>query len=134
MRRRDLLRAAGIAGIALLAGCTGSADPGSRRSDAPGPPEAPETPEDPEDRAYRIETYDYNAGEDGPLVVSVTVENRGDRAPPATLAATVEIDGESERRARELDVSPGTAETYDLTFGITVPAFETRGSLTLRLR
>lgn len=131
MRRRELLGGAVVAVLGSSAGCTGGS--GGRRADEPRPPEEPETSGAAETGSYRIESYDYNAGETGPLVVTATVENTGAGTPDATLRLTVEVEGSTERRAAALDVPPGESATYQLTFDASVDEFEQRGTLRLRI-
>ena len=154
MDRRDILRKCGAAGVAgglgLLAGCTGGGSPGSD-SDAA------------ESASLEVTNLDYEEGDSGELVVTVTIENSGESAGTGHLYVTVtaaEATGETtddanergtedgaggsttddgndtvaSRESREVTVPAGETKTLEIPFEFTVEQFQRRGSLDVDLR
>lgn len=124
MQRRRLLALAPLS----LAGCVTSA------RDESGPRNPPTTPEggeeDPNDqRQLRIVGSDVGEGDDGSLVLSVTVENRAADRRSDTLVGRASVE-ETDYTARE-DVSlPGESEaTVDLVFEVAYDDWAGSGSL-----
>ena len=124
MQRRRLLALAPLA----LAGCVTSA------SDESGPRNPPTTPAGGEpaterERHLRIIGSEVGAGDDGSLVLSITVENRAADRRSDTLVGTATVEG-TEYEASE-DVSlPGESEaTVALQFEVAYTDWEGSGSL-----
>jgi hypothetical protein len=136
MHRRGTLRRCAIlgatGGLSLLAGCSGG---GSEEGEDGG-------------SSLSVETFDYQEGDSGNLVVTVTVKNPGDAeasgklyldvtaAEPTTETETGE-DGDDTMAAREskdVTVPAGETETVEVPFEFTVEQFERDGSLEVDLR
>ncbi|WP_135825418.1 hypothetical protein [Halorussus ruber] len=142
MRRRDTLRRCAVlgatGGLALLAGCSGG---GGGDGGSGGGDESAES-------SLSVETFNYEEGDDGALVVTVSVTNAGDSSASGKLYVTVSAaeptaktettdDGDDTTAAREsLDVTvpAGETKTVEVPFEFTVEQFEQDGSLEVDLR
>jgi hypothetical protein len=141
MRRRDTLRRCAVlgatGGLSLLAGCSGGS--GGRGGSDEG---------DSDESSLSVETFDYEEGDDGSLVVTVSVKNAGDAEASGKLYVTVSAaeptsetettdDGDDTTAAREslgVTVPAGETETVEVPFEFTVEQFERDGSLEVDLR
>ena len=124
MQRRRLLALAPFA----LAGCVTSARDESGPRNPPTTPAGGE-PESGDQRSLRIVGTDVGEGDDGSLVLSLTIENRAADRRNGTLVGTATVGG-TDYQARE-DVSlPGESEaTVDLRFDVAYSDWEGGGSL-----
>jgi hypothetical protein len=145
MDRRDILRKCGSTGIAgglgLLAGCTGGGRPGDGSGSG-------------ESASLEVTNFDYEAGDSGKLVVTVTIENSGESAGTGHLYVTVtaaeatsdtaddanqnttddENNTVASRESREVTVPAGETKTLEIPFEFTVEQFRRRGTLDIDLR
>lgn len=142
MRRRDTLRKCAVLGtvgsLGLLAGCSGGGTSG---------------PETEDSASLSVTDFDYEEGDSGNLVVTVTVENAGESEGTGTLYVTVtaaetttgnetvgsndEGDDDDEVAAREsMDVSvpAGEAKTVRIPFEFTYQQFVRKGNISIDLR
>lgn len=124
MQRRRLLTLAPLA----LAGCVTSA------SDESGPRNPPTTPEGgasatERERKLRIIGSDVGEGDDGALVLSITVENRAPDRRTDTLVGIATVDGTAYEASEDVSL-PGESEaTAALEFDVAYADWEGRGSL-----
>jgi hypothetical protein len=124
VQRRRLLALAPLA----LAGCVTSA------SDESGPRNPPTTPEGGEqqtglERQLRIIDSEVGEGDDGSLVLSITVENRAADRRSDTLVGTATVEGTEYEASEEVSL-PGESEaTVTLKFKVAYADWEGSGSL-----
>lgn len=126
MQRRRYL----VLAVAGLSGCVSA-------SDGSGPRNPPSTPEgggpiEPQ-RRLRIVDGEPREGEDGALVLVVTVENRGDSRRSDTLVGVVTVDtedGSTEYEAsREVSLDGNSESEVELVFDVDYEAWAGSGSL-----
>jgi hypothetical protein len=146
MNRRDILRKCGAAvaagGLGLLAGCSGG---GETPDDGSGSEES---------ASLKTTGFDYEEGDSGNLVITVTIENSGEAEGTGHLYVTVTAaatttetkDDANEnateddngtvasRKSREVTVPAGETKTLEIPFEFTVEQFERRGNLDIDLR
>ncbi|QZX98875.1 hypothetical protein [Halobaculum rubrum] len=136
MNRRRLLatgaRLAAASGLAALAGCTEPAEPS-------GPMTPPRSPEATASGGEGLVVTDFTdvEGDEGDLLVRVTVENRGSEQRTGTVivTASVTVDGsESEETASEA-VTVGSGERTDVTVPTSLPfeSFSQSGSIRVEI-
>ncbi|WP_348609022.1 hypothetical protein [Halobaculum rarum] len=136
MNRRRLLatgaRLAAASGVAALAGCTDSAEPS-------GPMTPPRSPEATASEGERLVVTDFTdvEGDEGDLLVRVTVENRGSEERTGTVIVTVTgtVDGsESEETASE-EVTVASGERTDVTIptSLSFESFSQSGSIRVEI-
>lgn len=112
MDRRALLRTLAVAGGAAAAGCLGG-----RGSAAPGYED------------LTVEEFDAFAGDDGNLVVTVTVANTASEARSGTLYVNVDAGGSVDTRVRRADVGPAGTQGFRVPFDVPMETFNDGGSL-----
>jgi hypothetical protein len=124
VHRRRILALAPLA----LAGCVTNA------SDESGPRNPPTTPEGGEqqsepDRQLRIIGSEIGEGDDGSLILSITVENRAPDRRSDTLVGTATVEGTAYEASEEVSL-PGESEaTAALRFDVAYTDWEGNGSL-----
>lgn len=133
MQRRTLLRGVGIV---LLGGLAGCAESDSRPARAP--PEAPadgggnetisdipaswfetNTPAQP----FTTADFAFSEGEDGSLVVTVTVRNRSEEAATGEMTVTSIVAGESVSGSTTVELGPTETGEFDVTMPASYEAF-----------
>ena len=144
MERRDILQKCvgfGVAGgLGLLAGCSGGGSPGGESAN---------------EASLKVTDFDYEEGDSGNLVVTVTIENSGESEGTGylyvtvTAAATTSEEGEDDggqndtteesntvasRESREVTVPAGETTTLEIPFEFTVEQFKRRGNLDIDVR
>lgn len=112
MNRRSLLCLLAVVGTAALAGCFGGGE-----AAAPGH----------EDLA--VDDFDAVEGEDGTLVVTVTVANTAAEARSGTLYVNVEANGTANTRVRHVELDPAATTEFEVPFDVTMAEFNDGGSL-----
>jgi hypothetical protein len=132
VNRRRLLttgtRLAAASGLAVLAGCSDPADPS-------GPVTPPRSPEATAAAGEGLVVTDFAdvEGEDGDLLVRVTVENRGGEPQSGTVAVTasVTVDGEEseETVSAEVTVAPGERTDVTVETSLSFERFSQSGSM-----
>lgn len=136
VNRRRLLatgaRLAAASGVAALAGCTNSADPSGPLT----PPRSPEATAGPGEGLVITDFTDAE-GDDGDLLVRVTVENRGGEERTGTVVATVTVtvDGEEreETASQEVTVAPGERTEATLETSLSFESFSGSGSMRVEI-
>lgn len=116
MNRRRLLatgaRLAAASGLAALAGCSAPADPS-------GPLTPPRSPEATAAGGEGLVVTDFAdvEGDDGNLLVRVTVENRGGERQSGTVVVTasVTVDGSESEETVSGEVTVASGERTDVT-------------------
>ena len=135
VNRRRLLatgaRLAAASGVAAFAGCTDSADP----SDPLTPPRSPEATAAGE--GLTVTDFADVEGDDGDLLVSVTVENRSGEERTGTVVVTATVTAEDEERegtvSQEVTVAPGERTETTLETGLSFESFNRSGSIRVEI-
>jgi len=136
VNRRRLLstgaRLAAASGLAALAGCTDSADPS-------GPMTPPRSPEATAAEGEGLVVTDFTdvEGDEGDLLVRVTVENRGgeERTGTVVVTASATVEGsESEETVTE-EVTVASSERTDVTVAtsLSYESFNRSGSIRVEI-
>ncbi|QZP38414.1 hypothetical protein [Halobaculum magnesiiphilum] len=136
MNRRRLLatgaRLAAASGVAALAGCTAAGDPSGPLT----PPRSPEATAGPGEGLVITDFTDVE-GDDGDLLVRVTVENRGGEERTGTIVATVTatVDGEEreETVSRDVTLAPGERTEATLETSLSFESFSGSGSMRVEI-
>ncbi|MXR40943.1 hypothetical protein GRX01_06260 [Halobaculum sp. WSA2] len=136
MNRRRLLatgaRLAAASGLAALAGCTDSAEPS-------GPTTPPRSPEATASGGEGLAITDFTdvEGDDGDLLVRVTVENRGseERTGTVIVTAIVTADGSDSEETVSEEVTLGSGERTDVTVAtsLSFESFSQSGSIRVEI-
>ncbi|MFC6785938.1 hypothetical protein ACFQFH_08530 [Halobaculum halobium] len=136
MNRRRLLatgaRLAAVSGVAALAGCTDAADPA-------GPMTPPRSPEGTgsDDEGLVVTDFTDVEGDDGALLVRVTVENRGGEERTGTVVATVSATADDQEReetvSQAVTVGPGEATEATLETSLSFDSFSQSGSIRVEI-
>lgn len=112
MDRRALLCLLAVGGTASLSGCFGGDDA---------------TTSGYED--LTVDDFDVVEGDDGTLVVTVTVANTAAESRSGTLYVNVEANGTANTRVRHAEVGPAGTQDFEVPFDVTMTAFNDGGSL-----
>ncbi len=129
MKRRELLRALGVAGVAGLAGCGKNRDEWSARE---GPPKSDDYPTASESGnvtlnltataspgdGFTFVATDYGETDDGYLSVTSTVTNETEEPQAAVLVFKVVVDETTYAERETVRLDPGERETYEFVFDI----------------
>ena len=67
-------------------------------------------------QAVQIPTFDFREGDEGNVVVELTVENAAAESRTVTLVAALEVNGTIEEAATEATLGPGERTTIDVHF------------------
>lgn len=105
MRRRQVVSALGIF-AGLTAGCSNTPRP------TPSPPEEP-----PDDGPPSLEVSDFatREGDDGDLVVDLTVYNPGEQRRAVQLHVAAEVGDDTHSVTREIAIEAGARQDYAVT-------------------
>ncbi|UIO98951.1 hypothetical protein Hbl1158_10430 [Halobaculum sp. CBA1158] len=128
MNRRGLLgslgRLAALGGAATLAGCTSPTEPS-------GPATAPRSPEATDSGADGLTVADFGdvEGDDGELIVRVTVENPTGERRSGTVVVTATAGDEEDTASADATVDPGSRVEVDVSTSLSYDAFTRDGSL-----
>ncbi|QLG62371.1 hypothetical protein [Halorarum salinum] len=122
MKRRGVL--VGLAGLVAGAGCTDVTRPSGPRTPPPSPEPTSASPE-----GLVIAELVDEEGDDGSLVVRVTVENRTGEARTGTVVAEASAGGEGTTVSAEVTVEPGESEELSLATELDYGEFARDGSL-----
>lgn len=98
MDRRTLLRRAGVAGGALLAGCMGS------------------KPD--QDTSLSVANVDFYENDDGFVEVAVIVTNAGNERESGTLLVHATVNGDAMSRVREVALDPHATQEVLVTYDV----------------
>lgn len=119
MDRRALLRRSAVAGAAALAGsvagCLGGG--GDSRDDGDGYED------------LTIDDFDAVEGDDGELVVTVTVANLAAEDRTGTLYVNVKANGSANTRVRTVEVGPAGTTDLEVPFDVSYETFMDAGNL-----
>lgn len=126
MNRRGVL--VGLVGLLAGAGCTDVRRPSGPRT----PPPSPEPTSTPTEGLAVTELVDEE-GDDGALVVRVTVENRTDEARTGTVVAEVSAGEEETTVSEEVTVEQGEAVDVSLPTDLAYEEFDRSGSLRVEI-
>lgn len=97
LQRRRVLRAGGVIGGTLLAGCLGGGN---------------------EEFTLQVADEDFGEGADGDLVVNVTVSNPGNQDQTGTLYVTTKLNGEETVRLRDVSLEAHETKRVTVTYDI----------------
>lgn len=137
MYRRDTLRTCALlgttGGLGLLAGCSAGGEESTDESEDSEP--------------LSKQNFDYEEGEDGNLVITVTIENSGTAEETGYLYVTAtvaestrgtetddDIDTVASRESREVTVPAGETKTVRVPFEFTYEQFLQKGGIEVDLR
>ncbi|GGJ13735.1 hypothetical protein GCM10008995_24520 [Halobellus salinus] len=130
MRRRSAIRGCLSCLAAALGGCVGRLPRATGPRNPPDPPadQPRETPDRPD---LAVETFDFEADDDGALRVFGTVENRGEIQRTGSVRVAVDVEGEEFVRETAVTVDSDAKTEWAVTFGITYDRFAAGGGISV---
>lgn len=125
-------RLAAASGVAALAGCTDSAEPSGPMT----PPRSPEATGS-GDEGLTVTDFADVEGDEGDLLVRVTVENRGGEERTGTVIVTVTgtVDGSETEDTVSEEVTVASGERTEVTLGtsLSFESFSQSGSIRVEI-
>ncbi|QLH84442.1 hypothetical protein [Halosimplex pelagicum] len=120
MQRRTVLRGLAALAAGAGAGCTANREVPAT---APEPPEGIATPADdpeptPDRQPFVVPERAFRSGEDGDLVVELTVRNRAGVAREAVMTVTVEAGDRTFTPSRHVALQPEASRRFEIRFPV----------------